>query len=129
EDTGKTWPTLDLKLGIMLTSKSLYSKLQDINNDFLLNVSPFIFKLLTKYIRVESSATLNLSPQKTIQHNRQLIQHVLQKTPLKVVSPASLLSVEWIQLPPGWKSSAFSAWLQKKGIFVLPGIPFYWDQP
>jgi aspartate/methionine/tyrosine aminotransferase len=127
EDTGKTWPTLDLKLGIMLSSESIYSPLLDITNDFLLNVSPFIFKLLTKYICVEPEMGMDLSPQETIKHNRQLLKKALAKSPLKITNSNSLLSVDWIKLPEGWRSSHFTAWLQEKGVFVLPGLPFYWD--
>jgi len=50
EDTGKTWPTMELKIGILMASEGIYASLEVITDDMLLNVSPIIFLLLTKYI-------------------------------------------------------------------------------
>lgn len=126
EDTGKTFPTLDLKLGILLASKSIYSQLQDITNDFLLNVSPFVFKLLTEYIEAENN-TLVPSYQEIVNINRKKLIESLKDSPVVIQNHNSRLSVAWIKIPENWKSSVFCKWLETKKIFVLPGIPFFWN--
>lgn len=126
EDTGKTFPTLDLKLGIIISSQSIYNQLNDITNDFLLNVSPFIFKLLSAYIGSgENQGTA--SYQEAVEINRKCLINALKNTPVKIHNPTSKLSVAWIKLPSDWKSSIFCKWLETKGIHVLPGIPFFWN--
>lgn len=123
EDTGKTWPTLELKIGITLASNSLYPHLKDITNDFLLNVSPFNFLLITEYIK---SNALTKALQ-NVEANRQFLRKHLAKTALKIVNKNSKLSVEWLELPSKWKGTAFCKWLGDQGIHVLPGNPFFWN--
>lgn len=123
EDTGKTWPTLELKMGITLTSNSLYPYLKDITNDFLLNVSPFNFILLTEYIKSKALE----KAQENVRKNRKILQDHLQDFPLQIVNPYSKLSVEWLKLPRGWKATQFCEWLGLQGVHVLPGTPFFWN--
>ncbi|HRN69914.1 MAG TPA: pyridoxal phosphate-dependent aminotransferase [Candidatus Woesebacteria bacterium] len=125
EDTGKTWPTLDMKLGIIVSSNSIYESLKDITNDFILNVSPFIFQLINKYLEVEKNERVSVI--EIIMKNRKILKEAIINSPLKIVNQNSILSVEWIQLPPGWKATNFCKWLEKNKIFVLPGLPFYWN--
>ncbi len=127
EDTGKTWPTLELKVSIILASDSVYPYLLDINNDFLLNVSPFIFTLLTEYINTEGKQKSHSDPQKNIEVNRKKLEETLKGSALKVTNPHSKLSVAWIKLPNNWTATLFCKWLSKYGVFILPGGPFFWD--
>lgn len=123
EDTGKTWPTLELKLGITLASESIYPFLKDITNDFLLNVSPFNFILITEYIKSDALT----KALKNVQENRKFLKKHLAKTRLEIVNPESTLSVEWLRLPRGWKGTSFCQWLGAEGVHVLPGNPFFWN--
>lgn len=127
EDTGKTWPTLELKLGITVCSNDIYDELNDINNDFVLNVSPFTFKLLTHYILAEGLEAGKLKARRIVNENRSYLLSKLENTPITVVNPKSSLSVVWVKLPKGWKGSELAAWLANKNIHVLPGFPFYWN--
>ncbi len=129
EDTGKTWPTLELKIGIMLASKSLYSHLADITNDFLLNVSPFSFNLLTQYITAEKNDTSFYGPRKIAAENRKQLEKILKNLPLTMENPASSLSVAWIKLPKKWRATKFCKWLGENNVHVLPGPPFFWNNP
>lgn len=123
EDTGKTWPTLELKIGITLASNSIYPYLKDITNDFLLNVSPFNFILINEYI--ESRALSKAL--KNVINNRKTLRDHFRDLPLQIVNPDSMLSVEWIKLPEGWKATSFCEWLGTQGVHVLPGNPFFWN--
>jgi len=129
EDTGKTWPTLDIKIGTIISSPSLYEQLKDITNDFILNVSPFVFLLISKYIEVELSSKNSVFVKKVVKENREILKNIFVGSPLKLASPSSTLSVAWIKLPENWKASEFCLYLQNNKIFVLPGIPFFWADP
>lgn len=112
-------------MGITVASESVYYDIRDITNDFLLNVSPFIFRLLTEYISLEKNP--KISAQQVIKENRKVLRENLIETPLQIINPNTCLSVEWIKLPNNWKCSEFCEWLDKEDIHVLPGIPFYWN--
>jgi len=51
----------------------------------------------------------------------------LKQTPLIVVNEKSRVSVEWVRLPEGWQSSHLSWWMEERGIHLLPGSPFFWN--
>ena len=129
EDTGKTWPTMDLKLGITVASKSVYDELLKINDDFLLNVSPFIFRLLTEYIKVDLENGHHVQANGVVAQNRNVLRKLIVDTPLQIMNDASTLSVEWVKLPENWSASSFTKWLKTQDFHVLPGMPFFWNTP
>jgi len=129
EDTGKTWPTLDLKVGITVASNSVYPYLLNITDDFLLTVSPFTFTLLTEYINVEIKDKSYYGAQKIVSANREKLKNVLKGLPLKKINPNSKLSVAWVKLPDKWNAILFCKWLSNHDIHILPGGPFYWNNP
>lgn len=127
EDTGKTWSTLELKIGITVASDTIYPYLADITSDFLLNVSPFIFLLLTEYIQVELKKKKYYNAARIVANHRLSLQKQLKNLPLELVNPSSKLSVAWIKLPPHWRATAFCKWVSSYGVHVLPGGPFFWN--
>lgn len=122
EDTGKTWPTLDLKVGSLVCSDDLYDDLQRITDDCLLNVSAFIFALLREYIvRDDGSGSRAVALA-----NRRRLRDALAATPVEMLGEDGPMSVAWLRLPQGWKSSVLAVRLAQHGISVLPGGPFFW---
>jgi aspartate/methionine/tyrosine aminotransferase len=126
EDTGKTFPLLDLKVSTIMANRSIHLQLQDISNDFLLNISPFILKLLTEFVKLEYKNALP-SYQNTVNHNRKILSQYLKKSPVKIADVHSRLSVAWLVIPRKWNSMELAKWLKDKNIFVLPGTPFFWN--
>ncbi|OGK18660.1 hypothetical protein A3G67_02260 [Candidatus Roizmanbacteria bacterium RIFCSPLOWO2_12_FULL_40_12] len=127
EDTGKVWPTLDLKIGLMISNNSLYEDMVSITDDFILNLSPFIIQLLTEYLQVEKIKSRSIKTAQVIKKNKKILIDRLRKTPLRVMNPGSPMSVAWIRLPKTWESTTFCEWLEKNNIYVLPGGPFFWN--
>lgn len=124
EDSGKTWPTLDLKVGSLLADDETYDALQEITDDVLLNVSPFIFALLEEHIRHEGIAdSLRIS---TV--NRRALTKALEGGLVRLPLQDSTMSVALLQLPEGWDGEELCAWLEWMDVSVLPGGPFYWDR-
>jgi aspartate/methionine/tyrosine aminotransferase len=122
EDTGKTWQTLDLKVGSLVADATLHVRLQEITDDLLLNVSPFIFGLVRDYIRADGS----VSCRTTGQINRASLKQALQGGPVAVMPASGPMSVAWLRLPETWRVSELCDWLSDEGISVLPGSPFFW---
>lgn len=128
EDTGKTWPTQDLKVGLTVTSESVHEQMLHINEDLVLNVSPFTLKVLTACMD-HDLASDESSARRTVATNRALLRGLIADTALEPAQPDSVISVEWLSLPSGWQASAVCAWLADNDIHVLPGMPFFWADP
>jgi aspartate/methionine/tyrosine aminotransferase len=127
EDTGKTWPTLDLKTGFVVASPGIHRCLTDITDDVLLNVSPFCLRILKEYILQERSVVEN-SARSVATENREILRSYLSRTSLDTVDRHSTISVEWIGLPAGWHSVRVCEWLYQRSITILPGTQFFWAQ-
>lgn len=128
EDTGKIFPTLDLKIGALLASDNVRKSLQLITDDFLLNVSPFIFKLLSMYAKNESTRK-HFSFQKIVGQNRKFIYESIDTQFIRTTNDKAKTSVEWLHLTKKWKSAELCRWLGKRNMHVLPGEQFFWNQP
>ncbi|MFD1151392.1 aminotransferase class I/II-fold pyridoxal phosphate-dependent enzyme [Saccharothrix hoggarensis] len=122
EDTGKTWPTLDLKIGSLIADARVYPRLQEITDDLLLNVSPFIFALIRDYV----DADRELSSRQVGAVNRGVLERALEGGPVTPVPAAGPMSVAWLRLPEGWRASDLCDWLTEQEVSVLPGWPFFW---
>jgi aspartate/methionine/tyrosine aminotransferase len=129
EDTGKTWPSLDLKISLLTPSRRLYDETYIIHNDFLLNVSPFILLLLCQYI--ESTKNLGIEHVVTniVRKNRDYLRTTLAGTYLKPVNLDSSISVEWLEIISVYSGENIWQRLSAKGVYVLPGSNFYWNSP
>jgi DNA-binding transcriptional MocR family regulator len=131
EDTGKTWPTLDLKVGLSVSSKSLGDDLMTITDEMLLSVSPFTLRLLTELLR-EAAVTAGAEPYdpyvaRVVRDNRQILRTAMQSVPLTLPNEQSRTSFEWLRLPRGWSSTGYCRALLQNGLAVLPGGPFFWQ--
>ena len=130
EDTGKTWPTAELKVGVAAASEALRPALAEVTGELLLNVSPFILQLLTGIIEIERARVSDgrgIFARQLVRGNRIVLRDVLKDSPVEFVSPTSEISVEWLRLTDGRSSASVAAGLFAAGIAVLPGEPFFWD--
>jgi aspartate/methionine/tyrosine aminotransferase len=129
EDTGKAWSIYDMKVGILTPSKTIFDAIADIHDDYLLNVSPFILKLITEFILDSSQVGLSTSVRATVDSNRNRLREDLADTTL--VSENTLdINVEWLKID----SDAFTGEdlykaLCTQGVHILPGTNFYWLNP
>jgi enduracididine biosynthesis enzyme MppP len=129
EDTGKLWPTLDLKVGFLAVSPGLPLPVRRIHTDILLGVSPLIL-LLVKEFSAEAAAGGWARLHATIEGNRNLLRSQLATAGIEPTDLDSRISVERIELPP--HRSASDVWqdLLAEGVGVLPCAQFHWaDQP
>jgi aspartate/methionine/tyrosine aminotransferase len=132
EDTGKIWPTTDVKVGFLCASPTLYPVLSGITDEILLNVSPFALSLLERFAMVERTTiggAARFLCANTAETNRSYLRQLLARSPVSIEYPASQISVEWLRLPTPWHSVSLIGWLADKGIGILPGGPFHWEDP
>ena len=127
EDTGKTFPAGDVKLGMTLSSKRPYNDLKDISDDFLFSVAPFVFAILTRFIAAERRETRRVLSQDVADVNRAALHDALDGSKLEIVNTRHRMGLDWVRLPRGWNASALTRWLhQEGGPQLLPGERFYW---
>lgn len=125
EDTGKTWPVLDLKVGIAVYSEDAVASVQGITEDYILNVSPFLLRLLTEYIRSDPGRSWRA----IAKENRAALEMALAGSEAVVEDEGSAATIAWVKLGEDWDSDEFCRWANGEGVAVCPGGPFFWDDP
>ncbi|MEO3939348.1 aminotransferase class I/II-fold pyridoxal phosphate-dependent enzyme [Dermatophilaceae bacterium Soc4.6] len=126
EDTGKLWPTLDLKVAFLVCSGDLLQEVELIVDDVLLNVSPFLLQLVLEYSRY-SIADNFASIRGLIRENRQILRACLKDVvQVAVAYPESTIGVEVLDLNVG-TSHEHLAMLDRSGIAALDTRKFYWS--
>ncbi|GLY33454.1 pyridoxal phosphate-dependent aminotransferase [Kineosporia sp. NBRC 101731] len=129
EDTGKTWPTLEIKAPFLSVSRRLAADIDHINSDFLLHVSPFALRLLTGFLEL-SGADDRDAVRGLVRHNRGLLREALASTFLTPVEQP-FMSVSWLRIDPELRGELtgqdVTQDLAQQGIHVLPGNDFFWS--
>ncbi|WP_329128963.1 aminotransferase class I/II-fold pyridoxal phosphate-dependent enzyme [Streptomyces sp. NBC_01476] len=130
EDTGKTWPTLDMKCSVLATSEDLYGSVYELHNDLLLNVSPFVLRLLTRYLEDSGRRGLEATVRRLVRNNRAVLRQALEGTVLSPAEPGRTISVEWARIEsPGLSALEVVDLLGGADVGILPGDHFHWDDP
>jgi aspartate/methionine/tyrosine aminotransferase len=133
EDTGKTWPTAELKTGIVTSSSRIQPTVQLVSDELLLDISPVTLQLLEQLIKLDLARgvpgePLTMTTCDLVRENRDTLREAMKEVPVGFPYAHSRVSVEWIQLTDAaWNSAELAAWLAKRGIAVLPGQPFFWN--
>lgn len=130
EDTGKVWPTQDMKASLLIYSSSLAKDIEVIYQELYLSISPFVLQLLTQFLLNSFHAGLNQELWADLQTKRHIFRQTLNGSPLQVVkeSCASRISVEWVQCNL-YDDYYFANFFASHNIIILPGRNFYWSNP
>lgn len=126
EDTGKVWPTQDLKCGLISCSPGIYKDVRAIHTGVMLNVSPFTTTLAAEFIRASTREGFNSIPH-VIATNRGYLDAVLPENTLRIKTPTVPVSVSWLEIVDGRNAADLQARLAIVGVHVLPGDHFYWS--
>jgi aspartate/methionine/tyrosine aminotransferase len=126
EDTGKTWPTSEIKAPFFAVSRGrdLFDRLYDIYTDFLLHVSPVGIKLMQEFIRLSQQDGL-ASVREVVRRNRETLCESLAGT---FLTPCErrFASVAWLRIDHPLSGLELKQVLDGHGVFVLPGNQFFW---
>jgi aspartate/methionine/tyrosine aminotransferase len=129
EDTGKTWPVQDAKCALISTSDDIWNDVYNIHTSVLLNVSPFVLNMLTRYVE-DSIQDGFASVRDVLEQNREVARKALHDSILEYQTPAANVSVAWFRVrPPELTATELQRILVRDEIYVLPGTYFFWHEP
>jgi aspartate/methionine/tyrosine aminotransferase len=126
EDTGKTWPTSEIKAPFFAVTRvrGLFDRIYDIYTDFLLHVSPFGIKLMHEFIRLSQQDGM-ASIHDVVRVNREALYDNLVGTFLTPCE-RQFASVAWLRIDHPLNGLELKRILDEHGVFVLPGEHFFW---
>jgi aspartate/methionine/tyrosine aminotransferase len=127
EDTGKTWPTKELKVSVLAMSPAIHRDVYDIYTDFLYLLSPFTVMLLTNLVR-NAAATHMQAPKSIVSRNRKELYATLKGSPV-VACEKPFNSVAWLKVEGSTTAAELNEALKANGLFILPGRKFFWSEP
>ncbi|MEV1292049.1 aminotransferase class I/II-fold pyridoxal phosphate-dependent enzyme [Pseudonocardia sp. NPDC049635] len=129
EDTGKIWPTQDVKAALITASRDIQAEIYNINTSVLLNVSPFALRILTRYIE-DSAADRLLSVRRVLDTNRDEARKALDGSFIELTEPVANISVAWARIThPELTATELQRRLALADVHVLPGRHFHWSDP
>jgi aspartate/methionine/tyrosine aminotransferase len=129
EDTGKLWPTHELKVGLLAYSTRTTLPIERAFSESLLSASPVVLLLIASLAEDWIAGGYERA-RALVEHNRAVLEEALREVGLGLADPASQISVARIELPPhGPDSSLLYKDLVARGVHVLPCAPFHWADP
>jgi aspartate/methionine/tyrosine aminotransferase len=127
EDTGKTWPTAEIKAPFFAVSRArgLFDCIYEIYTDFLLHVSPVGVRLLHEFVRLSQEDDMG-HIHEVVAVNRALLYEKLAGT---FLTPCErpFASVAWLRIQHSLTGLQLKQVLDEHGVFVLPGEHFFWN--
>lgn len=131
EDTGKVWPTQDLKVSLLFFSADIADEMNVIYEEIYLCVSNFQLEILGHFLKDAHQRGLDQAVWAEVATRRKQFRQIIQGSPLKIhdVGINSKISVEWVQVTAaGWDDFSMLQHFKKSGLVVLPGRHFYWNK-
>ncbi|MET7311731.1 aminotransferase class I/II-fold pyridoxal phosphate-dependent enzyme [Streptomyces sp. NPDC005571] len=125
EDTGKLWPTHELKIGLLAYSERTKLPIEQAFSESLLAASPVVLQLITELAGDWVDGGYERA-RDLVERNRA----VIGEFGLKLADPDSQISVARIELPVnGPDSAVLHKEMLARGVHVLPCSPFHWADP
>lgn len=129
EDTGKLWPTHELKIGLLAYSERTRLPIERAFSESLLAASPVVLQLVEALARdwVEGGYE---RARDLVARNRAVLRDTIATVGLGLADPDSQISVARVGLPSdGPDSSLLYKDMLERGVYVLPCAPFHWADP
>jgi enduracididine biosynthesis enzyme MppP len=128
EDTGKLWPTLELKVGWLVRSANVGLPIAKVYSDILLGVSPLVLAMVRDL--AEDAADGGLADlHDYIAENRALLRTELDGVPdIRFVDQDARVSVERLHVGDRYAAEVWAR-LCEHSVYVLPCQKFHWARP
>lgn len=130
EDTGKVFPTHEMKASLLVYSPDNKQLIEEIYREVYLRDSPFKLAFLTQLFKNASGMGLRAFLQDDVDERRQMLRRTIAGTGIRVAESArdSTLSVEWLDCrSTGKTDNETHTDLRTRGLIVLPGHGFFWN--
>jgi aspartate/methionine/tyrosine aminotransferase len=129
EDTGKLWPTHELKIGMLAYSERTTLPIERAFSESLLAASPVVLQLVTALALDWVDGGYERA-RALLERNRAVVREYIEAAGMRLADPASQISVARIELPvDGLDSSVLYKDMLWRGVHVLPCAPFHWADP
>ena len=131
EDTGKVWPTQEIKASLLFTSPDLYATIDRMYDEIFLCHSNFALAILAEFLRDAARRGLGIAVWQDVAQRRLALRKALHGTELEVHagSFASTLPVEWVRIRGRFADDLqLATHLQQHNVVVLPGRHFHWSR-
>lgn len=129
EDTGKLWPTHELKIGMLAYSERTRIPIERAFSESLLAASPVVLQLVTALAADWTDGGYERA-HAHVQRNREVVRTALETVGLQLADPDSEISVARVEMPDdGPDSALLHKELLTRGVHVLPCSPFHWADP
>lgn len=129
EDTGKLWPTHELKIGLLAYSGRTKLPIERAFSESLLAVSPVVLQLIAALADDWADGGYERA-RALVERNRAVIKETIEPVGLRLADPTSQISVARIELPAnGPDSSLLYKDMLARGVHILPCAPFHWADP
>lgn len=125
EDTGKTISTLDVKVGMVMADSAGIEAIRSLNEDILLNVSPFTLALLSEIMRDWKKEAYIDTLRGTIEQNRRQVRDALELLGLSSDMKSEEVPVEWARADSVEHMQELVQSMADVGVSVLPGSNFF----
>ncbi len=129
EDTGKLWPTLDLKAGFLVFPRGDHLPLRRVYTDLLLGISPLILLLIREFADDAAGGGFGELSQFIAANRGQLRGQLARCAPVSFPDPGSRISVERVCVPARTTGTGLWHALRDRGVHVLPCRQFHWANP
>lgn len=132
EDTGKTWPTLEIKASATFFSPGWRSAIETVFEEIFLLHSPWVMQAFADLFRIERATGFPGTLHALVNERRTRLRALVARTRLRVApeSVASNLPVEWLDISEAGMSD-FALVDQiaiQTGVHLLPGRQFFWSR-
>jgi aspartate/methionine/tyrosine aminotransferase len=129
EDSGKLWPTHELKVGMLAYSERTRLPIGRAFSESLLSASPVVLQLVAALSADWMDGGYERA-RALVDRNRAVVRDTVAEIGLRLADPTSEISVARIELPAdGPDSSLLYKDLVARGVHVLPCAPFHWADP
>ncbi|QEG79287.1 aminotransferase class I/II-fold pyridoxal phosphate-dependent enzyme (plasmid) [Bartonella kosoyi] len=128
EDTGKVFPTQDMKASLLSCSADHMFMLRELYNEIYLCVSKFTLGVLSEFF---AEAFTGVSPlvnfHEIVALRRKFLRNKINEKHIDNNAKSSLIGVEWMRIPQfSLNDLDFVRKVQTLGVAVLPGRNFFW---
>lgn len=130
EDTGKVWPTQEIKASLLFTSQDIFNEIDLIYDEIFLCHSNFSLGILTAFLEDASERGLEDAVWKEVAIRRKRLRTALDGEVLSVHASSlkSVISVEWVRINHYFNSDVHLAeHFREQHLILLPGRQFYWN--